>query len=135
MWKFVDSMEEYPFKKECYNIIGAAMEVHRELGHGFLEPFYQEALSIVLQEKEIPFVKEQLLDINFKGIFLKKKYIADFICYNEVIVELKAIDGLMPEHTAQVLNYLKATNKKLGLLINFGRPSLQHKRVILWDLC
>ncbi len=124
-------MEEYPFKSECYNIIGAAMEVHRELGHGFLEPVYQEALSIVLDEKGIPFVTEQLLDISFKGRFLKKKYIADFICYKEVIVELKALEGLLPEHTAQVLNYLKATDKKLGLLINFGTPKLQYKRVIL----
>lgn len=124
-------MEEYLYKKECYNIIGAAMEVHSELGHGFLEPVYQEALAIVFFEKKIPFVKEELLDITFKGKLLKKKYIADFICYNEVIVELKAIDGLLPEHTAQVLNYLKATNKKLGLLINFGTTSLQYKRVIL----
>lgn len=124
-------MDEYPYKKECYNIIGAAMEVHRELGHGFLEPVYQEALSIVFDENQVPFVKEKLLDINFKGKLLKKKYIADFICYNEIIVELKAIEGLLPEHTAQILNYLKATNKKLGLLINFGTPSLQYKRVIL----
>jgi GxxExxY protein len=127
----VENMDEYPYKKECYNIIGAAMEVHRELGHGFLEPVYQEALSIVFDENQVPFVKEKLLDINFKGKLLKKKYIADFICYNEIIVELKAIEGLLPEHTAQILNYLKATNKKLGLLINFGTPSLQYKRVIL----
>jgi len=124
-------MEEYPFKEECYNVIGAAMEVHSELGHGFFEPVYQEALSLVLMERKIPFVKEKVLDINFRGKLLKKKYIADFVCYDEVIVELKALEGLLPEHTAQVLNYLKATDKKLGLLINFGTPKLQYKRIIL----
>jgi len=129
---FVDKiMEEYPFKTECYNIIGASMEVHRELGHGFLEPVYQEALPVVLQEKGIQYEKEKVLDIKFRGKLLRKKYIADFVCYDEVIVELKAAEGLLPEHTAQVLNYLKATDKKLGLLINFGTPKLQYKRVIL----
>jgi GxxExxY protein len=124
-------MEEYIYKQECYNIIGAAMEVHNELGHGFLEPVYQEALTIVLQEKGIPFVKEKVLDIYFKGRLLNKKYVADFICYDEVIVELKAMENIAPEHIAQVLNYLKATDKKLGLLINFGTTKLQYKRVIL----
>ncbi len=124
-------MEEYPFKEECYNIIGAAMEVHGELGHGFLEAVYQEALSIVLSEKGIPFLREQVLDITFKGRLLNKKYVADFICYNEVIVELKAMEGIAPEHIAQVLNYLKATGKKLGLLLNFGTTKLQYKRIIL----
>jgi GxxExxY protein len=125
------NMEEYIYKQECYNIIGAAMEVHNELGHGFLEPVYQEALTIVLQEKGIPFVKEKVLDIYFKGRLLNKKYVADFICYDEVIVELKAMENIAPEHIAQVLNYLKATDKKLGLLINFGTTKLQYKRVIL----
>jgi GxxExxY protein len=124
-------MEEYLFKQECYDIIGAAMEVHNELGHGFLEPVYQEALSIVFQENGIPFSKEQVLDIHFKGRLLNKKYVADFICYDEVIVELKAMENLAPEHIAQVLNYLKATGKKLGLLLNFGTSKLQYKRVIL----
>jgi len=124
-------MEEYPFKEECYKIIGCCMEVHNELGCGFLEPVYQEALSVVLLENKIPFVKEKVLDIEFRGRILNKKYIADFICFDEVIVELKAVEGLLPEHTAQVLNYLKATGKKLGLLINFGSPKLQYKRVIL----
>lgn len=124
-------MEEYPFKKECYNIIGAAMDVHNELGCGFLEPVYQEALSIVLMENKIPFVKEKVLNIEFRGRILDKKYIADFICFDEVIVELKATDGLADHDIAQVLNYLKATGKKLGLLINFGQTKLQYRRVIL----
>ncbi|MBN2396164.1 MAG: GxxExxY protein [Candidatus Atribacteria bacterium] len=126
-----NNKEEYPFKKECYDIIGCAMEVHNELGSGFLEAVYQKALGIVFEEKAIPFVKETILEINFKGIVLNKKYIADFLCYNEIIVELKAKDGLGEHDIAQVLNYLKATGKKLGLLINFGTTKLQYKRVIL----
>jgi GxxExxY protein len=125
------NMEEYPYKDECYRIIGCCMEVHNELGCGFLEPVYQEALSIIFEEKNIPYVREKVLEISFRGKTLQKKYVADFVCFDEVIVELKAMDALCPEHIAQVLNYLKATGKKLGLLINFGTQSLQYKRVIL----
>ncbi|MBE0637940.1 MAG: GxxExxY protein [Bacteroidales bacterium] len=124
-------MEEFPFKYECYQIIGSCMEVHKSLGPGFLEAVYQEALTNEFEEAGIPFVKEKILDVWYKGKMLQKKYVADFLCFNEVIVELKAMDGLNPEHIAQVLNYLKACNKKIGLLINFGNRSLQYKRVIL----
>ena len=121
---------EYPFKDECYDIIGCAMEVHSELGNGFLEAVYQEALGVVLKEKGIPFEREKLLEITFRGNVLNKKYIADFICFNEVIVELKAISELNNNHMSQVLNYLKVTNKKIALLINFGSQRLEYKRVI-----
>lgn len=124
-------MQEYPHKEECYNIIGCAMEVHSELGCGFLEPVYQEALSVVLTEKGIPHEREKLLEINFRGAVLKKKYVADFVCYNNIILELKALDAIHPDHLAQVINYLKVTGIKLGLIINFGAKSLQYKRVIL----
>jgi len=124
-------MEEYLYKEECYKIIGCAMEVHKELGCGFLELVYQEALSIVFEEKDIPYVRDKVLEISFRGKTLQKKYVADFVCFDEVIVELKALDAIHPEHLAQVLNYLKATGKKLGLIINFGTKSLQYKRVIL----
>lgn len=127
----ISTNEVYPFKGECYKIIGSCMEVHNELGCGFLEAVYQEALAIVLKENSIPFEKEKVLDIEFRGSLLVKKYIADFICFNEVIVELKATDGLADHDIAQVLNYLKATDKKVGLLINFGLTKLQYKRVIL----
>ncbi len=123
--------KEYPYKEECYKIIGCCMEVHNELGCGFLEPVYQEALSVVLSENQIPFTKEKVLDIKFRGRILDKKYVADFICFNEVIVELKATDGLGDHDIAQVLNYLKATGKKIGLLVNFGLTKLQYRRVIL----
>ena len=123
--------EDYPFKEESYNIIGCAMKVHSELGNEFLEAVYQEALEIMFQENKIQYEKEKMLEITFRGKILNKKYFADFICYNEVIVELKALSELNNNHISQVLNYLKATNKKLGLLINFGSKSLEYKRVIL----
>lgn len=122
---------DYLLKEECYEIIGACMEVANELGCGFFESVYQEALSIEFSQKGIPFEKEKVLDIYYKDRLLSKKYIADFVCFDQVIVELKAIETFQPEHTAQVLNYLKATGKKVGLLINFGNPKLQYKRIIL----
>ena len=125
------STDDYPFKKECYAIIGACMELHNELGCGFLEAVYQEALAIVFEENRIPYQQEKVLDIVFRDRILKKKYVADYICYNDVLIELKATDGLHPEHTSQVLNYLKATGKRIGLLINFGTTKLQYKRIIL----
>jgi GxxExxY protein len=122
---------EYPFKEECYRIIGACMLVQDELGCGFLEAVYQEALSLQFTEEGIPFQKEKVLDIHFKGQLLEKKHVDDFLCFDELIVELKATDSIHPEHIAQVLNYLKATGKKIGLLVNFGTAKLQYKRVIL----
>lgn len=124
-------MDEFPLKEECYKIIGCCMEVHKSLGCGFLEAVYQEALSVELSNSHIPFVKEKVLDIWYKDKLLEKKYVADFICFDHIIVELKAVDSLNTDHIAQVLNYLKATGKKIGLLINFGSRSLQYKRVIL----
>lgn len=118
------------FKDEAYAIIGAAFEVYKELKHGFLEPVYQLALAKEFILKDIPFEKEALINIYYKGEKLDKCYKADFICYNDIIIELKALSDLTSEHEAQLINYLKATNKKLGLLINFGRSSLQYKRII-----
>ena len=122
--------EEYPFKDECYDIIGACMAVHNELGCGFLEPVYQEALAIEFHENDIPFEKEKSLGIVYKEYLLERKYVADFLCYDEVIVELKAVDELSSVHTSQVLNYLKASKKKVGVLVNFGSTKLQYKRII-----
>jgi len=107
------------------------MEVHKELGSGFSEPVYQEALAIELSKQDVPFEKEKELSIIYKGIPLVKKYFADFICYDKIILELKALNKLTAEHEAQILNYLKATGIKLGLLINFGETSLKSKRLIL----
>jgi len=123
--------EDYPHNQETFAIIGACMEVHGELGCGFLEAVYQEALSLVFSEKGIPFVREKVMDIHFKGKVLNKKYIADFVCFDKVIVELKATEGICDQNIAQVLNALKATKLKVGLLINFGTTKLQYKRIIL----
>ena len=113
-----------------YEIIGAAMEVHATLGPGFLESVYQEAFAIELLSRKISFDTEKRIDIIYKGIKLEKHFVADFICDNHVIVEIKALSALTNEHQAQVLNYLKATGIKVGLLINFGSNSLEHKRLI-----
>ncbi len=123
-------IDEILYKEESYKIIGAAMEVHKVLKNGFLEPVYQEALAKELYLQNIPFKKESLINIYYKGYKLDKYYKADFICYDKIIIELKALCELTKDHSSQLLNYLKATNKKLGILINFGTTSLQHKRII-----
>ena len=119
------------FKDECYKIVGACMEVHRTLGCGFLEPVYQEALAFELQRQGIPYEREKEYEINYKGLVLSKTYKVDFLCYGNIIVELKALGQLSKEHMAQVLNYLKASHLKLGLLVNFGTTSLNYERIVL----
>ena len=119
------------FKDECYKIVGACMEVHRTLGCGFLEPVYQEALSYEFQRQGIPYEREKEYEINYKGLVLSKTYKVDFLCYGDIIVELKALGQLSKEHMAQVLNYLKASHLKLGLLVNFGTTSLNYERIVL----
>jgi len=118
------------YKEEVYRIIGSAMEVHRELGPGFLEKVYQEALELEFQFSKISYQREAKLNIYYKKTLLNKYFEADFVCFDKIIVELKALSGLTSEHESQLLNYLKATNLKLGLLINFGKESLEYKRMI-----
>jgi len=115
---------------QTYAIIGAAMDIHRQLGHGFLEAVYQEAAVIEFQWKKIPFEREVLLPIQYRNITLPTHYRADFICFSEIIVEFKALSRLTSVEEAHVLNYLKATGFRRGLLINFGTPSLQYKRLV-----
>jgi GxxExxY protein len=114
---------------QTYSIIGAAMAVHGELGPGFLEEVYHEALAIELFNKNIPFQHEASLAISYKGKPLSKTYRADFICYEDIIVELKALPDITGKEKAQVINYLKATNLDRGLLFNFGSKSLQYIRL------
>ncbi len=106
------------------------MEVHNELGSGFFEAVYQEALVIEFKRLVIPYEKEKELTINYKGNPLNKQYNSDFVCYDKIIIELKALGQLNNDHVAQVLNYLKATGYKLGILINFGQSKLTYKRLV-----
>jgi GxxExxY protein len=124
------TQQQLIYKDEAYAIVGAAMAVHKELGHGFLEAVYSEALEIEFKLQQIPYRKDAPLSIVYKGQPLTKFYVADYICYDKIIVELKAASALDSSHEAQVLNYLKATRYKLGLLINFGEPSLKYKRIV-----
>ena len=123
-------MDNLIYKEECYKIIGACMEVHRELCPGFLEAVYQEALEIEFKNQGIPYKREKELKIYFKGIELRKRYNADFVCYGKIILETKAVKELCDNHRAQIINYLKATKFKLGLLVNFGEPSLKYERFV-----
>jgi GxxExxY protein len=115
---------------QTYEIIGAAMEVHRQLGHGFLEAVYQEALALELAVREIPFQREVVLPVKYKEEILQCGYRADFICFDGIVVELKAISQLTGVNDAQVINELKATGFKRGLLLNFGSTSLEYKRLV-----
>jgi GxxExxY protein len=119
------------FKSECYKIIGCCMDVHSNLGCGFLESVYQEALELEFIRNSIPYEVESQIDIHYKGVVLDKKYYSDFVCYDEIILELKAVKSIEDIHIAQLMNYLKATRKKVGYLINFGSTSLEYKRFIL----
>lgn len=122
---------EIIYKSETYKIIGAAMQVHSVLGCGFLEAVYHEAFAIELQKRGVPFECEKQLLIRYGDIVLKKQYQADFVCYNKIIVEIKALSTLTENHQSQILNYLKAASFKVGLLINFGTESLEYERYIL----
>jgi GxxExxY protein len=122
---------EILYKDESYKIVGACFEVYREKGCGFVEPVYQECLEMELKLQGIPFVAQPPLSLEYKGSPLRLKYAPDFICYDKIVLELKAVTELTDEHRAQVQNYLKATGFKLGLLVNFGHyPGAQIERIV-----
>ena len=125
------SMTELLLKDEVFAIVGAAIEVHRELGPGFLEAVYQEALEMEMRDRNIPFEAQKPLRISYKGKMLNKEYFADLVCYSQIIVELKALNRLSGNEEMQILNYLKVTGLKVGVLINFGsHGKLEWKRFI-----
>jgi GxxExxY protein len=124
-------MSNILYKDESYEILGSCFKIHNELGCGFLEAVYQECLELEFRQNIVPYVREKELNIYYRNIVLQKKYIADFICYDKIILEIKALNKLTGEHESQVINYLKATRMKLGILINFGEKSLKYKRLVL----
>lgn len=125
-------MTELLYKEEVFRIVGCGIEVHRHLGSGFLEPVYQEAMELELSEQGIAFQSQVLLQIQYKKHTLSKEYKSDLICLDKIVVELKALDRLSGEEEAQVLNYLKATGLRVGLVLNFGSyGKLEWKRFVM----
>jgi len=123
-------MSKLLFEEETYKIIGACMLVHKSLGAGFLESVYHEALEKEFETQKVNFVSKCKLDVYYNGVPLKKYFIADFICFDKIVIEIKAASFLHKDTETQTINYLKSTNYKLGLLINFGQSSLTWKRFI-----
>lgn len=121
------------FEKESYMIRGCALEVHKELGCGFLEKVYQDALEIEFRNVGIPYEREKQIKVQYKGETLMHDYYADFVCYESIIIELKAVETVLPIHKAQTINYLKATGFQLGFLINFGEESLNIERLFRYN--
>lgn len=126
----MDSKDKIVYKEESFKIIGACMKVHRSLGAGFLEAVYEEALEKEFQIQKIPFKKQVKLELYYDNQKLKKQYRADFLCYDTIILEIKAVSQIPIAFNAQLKNYLKCTKMELGMLINFGTPSLTYKRII-----
>jgi len=126
----MDKKANLLLEEETYKIIGTCMKVHRKMGAGFLESVYQEVLEKEFTAQEIPFTRQVKLKLFYEGKALKKYFIADFVCYEKIILEIKAANFLHKDTEAQTINYLKSTNKQVGLLINFGQKSLVWKRFI-----
>ena len=126
----MDAPSKIIYKEESYAIVGACMKVHRALGPGFLEAVYEEVVEKEFIVQNIPYRRQVKLDLYYEGVQLKKYYRADFVCYDSIIVELKAVTQIPSVFYAQLQNYLKCTNMELGMLINFGTPSLTYKRIV-----
>ncbi|HUG10231.1 MAG TPA: GxxExxY protein [Opitutaceae bacterium] len=125
-------MNEIILKEECYKIIGACFEVYKEKGCGFLEAVFQECLELEFADQGLPFVAKQRLQLHYKGRLLRQTYEPDFVCFDSIIVEIKAVSALTDEHRAPVHNYLRATDRRLGLLVNFGHyPKVEWERIVL----
>ena len=123
---------DIPLKDEVYQIMGAAFEVYNEKGHGFVEPVYQECMEIELRTRSIPFESQKELTLFYHGQRLQQTYIPDLVCFDQILVELKAVKDFADEHRAQLLNYLKASRMKVGLLVNFGQHTgVQWERFVL----
>ena len=124
-------MKEIVNKDECYLIIGKCMEVHNNLGAGLLEIVYKDALEYEFANAGIDYEREKMYEVNYKGIILPHKLYADFVVYNNVILEVKGTNGISSESVAQAINYLKVSKNRLALIVNFGEISLKYKRVVI----
>jgi len=124
-------MADIIYKSDSFRIIGLCMEVHNNLGKGFLEIVYKDALEYEFRNNQIPFKREKEYVVKYKDVILPHKFYADFVVFDKIILEVKGMAGIADEHLAQTLNYLKVSGCKLGLIVNFGQSSLQYKRVVL----
>lgn len=123
-------MEEYIYKDENYTIVGILFEVHKNLGKGFSEIVYKDAIEYELQQQNIPYQREKEFSVNYKNTTLKHKFYADFVVYDKIILEIKTVDCFNNSHYNQCLNYLKVSKNKLAILVNFNLVSLEYKRII-----
>ena len=123
-------MSEIIYKEESYSIIGICMEVHNQLGHGFSEIVYKDALEFEFSENDIFYEREKEYLVNYKGYVLQHKFYADFIVFDKIILEVKCVRNLLDEHVAQAINYLKVSNNRLTLLVNFGRGKMEYQRIV-----
>jgi GxxExxY protein len=124
-------MPEYLYENESYKIIGILYEVHKNLGKGFSEIVYKDALEYEFHKNNIPFEREKEYKVNYKETILKHKFYADFVVFDKIILEIKSTDSFVNNHYAQCLNYLKVSNNKLALLVNFNQTSVEYKRIII----
>jgi GxxExxY protein len=124
-------MEEIIYKEESYQIIGKCFEVHNNLGPGFLEIVYKDALEIEFQKAGIEYEREKQYTVNYKGIILSHKFYADFVVLGKIILEVKAVSGITDEFIARGINYLRVSQNKLALIVNFGELKLNYKRIVL----
>jgi len=124
-------MVDLIYKEESHKIIGLCFEVHNNLGPGFLEIVYKDALEYEFKKANIPYEREKQYDVNYKGITLQHNFYADFVVYDKIILEVKSVSYLVDEFTARTINYLKCSDNKLGLLVNFGELKLVSKRIVL----
>ena len=124
-------MSDIIYKEESYRIIGKCMEVHNNLGAGFLEIVYKDALEYEFRKVGIPYEREKRYPVNYKEIVLPHKYFADFVIFDKIILEVKAVSGIPDEFIAQAINYLKVSQNKLALIVNFGELKLNYKRIVL----
>ena len=123
-------MSKLIYKEESYNLIGKCMEVHNNLGAGFLEIVYKDALEWEFKKAGIPYERKKMYEVNYKGIILPHKFYADFVICDKIILEIKAVSGITDEFIAQAINYLKVSNNQLALIVNFGELKLNYKRIV-----